>query len=78
LIDPTLPPDQVWLAGHISLFMPYRKAGKLINALILPVSLYMLDKQFYMTVRGKHFQIALGKVMEKGRDWCMAEVELIK
>lgn len=78
LIDPTLPPDQVWLAGHISLFMPYRRADKLINALILPVSLYMLDKQFYMTVRGKHFQIALGKVMEKGRDWCMAEVELIK
>ncbi|KMN48394.1 hypothetical protein VL04_04750 [Chromobacterium violaceum] len=78
LIDPTLPPDQVWLAGHISLFMPYRKAGKLINALILPLSLYMLGKQFYMTARGKHFQIALGKVMEKGSDWCMAEVELVK
>ncbi|AUH52121.1 hypothetical protein CXB49_15490 [Chromobacterium sp. ATCC 53434] len=78
LIDPTLPPDQVWLAGHISLFMPYRRAGKLINALILPLSLYMLGKQFYMTARGKHFQIALGKVLEKGSDWCMAEVELVK
>ncbi|OHX14247.1 hypothetical protein BI347_12605 [Chromobacterium sphagni] len=78
LIDPTLPPDQVWLAGHISLFMPYRRNGKLINALILPLSLYMLGKQFYMTARGKHFQIALGKVMEKGSDWCMVEVELVK
>lgn len=78
LIDPTLPPDQVWLAGHISVFLPYRRAGKLINALILPLSLYMLGKQFYMTVRGKHFQIALGKVLEKGSDWCMAEVELVK
>ncbi|MEO2216121.1 hypothetical protein ABGV49_03440 [Chromobacterium vaccinii] len=78
LIDPTLPPDQVWLAGHISLFMPYRRAGKVVNALILPLSLYMLGKQFYMTARGKHFQIALGKVLEKGSDWCMAEVELVK
>ncbi|OBU86079.1 hypothetical protein [Chromobacterium subtsugae] len=78
LIDPTLPPDQVWLAGHISLFMPYRRSGKLVNALILPLSLYMLGKQFYMSARGKHFQIALGKVLEKGSDWCMVEVELVK
>ncbi|POZ63719.1 hypothetical protein [Chromobacterium alticapitis] len=78
LIDPTLPPDQVWLAGHISVFMPYRRGDKLINALILPVSLYMLGKQFYMTARGKHFQIALGKVLEKGSDWCMVEVELVQ
>ncbi|QEL54467.1 hypothetical protein [Chromobacterium paludis] len=78
LIDPTLPPDQVWLAGHISLFLPYRRGDKLINALILPVSLYTLGKQYYMTARGKHFQIALGKVLEKGSDWCMAEVELVQ
>jgi hypothetical protein len=31
-----------------------------------------------MTARSKHFQIALGKVLEKGSDWCMAEVELVK
>ncbi|UTH74724.1 hypothetical protein [Chromobacterium sp. IIBBL 290-4] len=78
LIDPTLPPEQVWLAGHIALFMPYRRGGKLVNALVLALSLYMLGKQFYMTARGKHFQIALGKVLEKGSDWCMAEVELVK
>jgi hypothetical protein len=31
-----------------------------------------------MTARGKHFQIALGKVLEKGSDWCLAEIELVK
>ncbi len=78
LIDPTLPPDQVWLAGHISVFMPCRRGGKIVNALVLPLSLYMLGKQFYMSARGKHFQIALGKVMEKGSDWCLAEIELVQ
>lgn len=78
LIDPTLPPEQVWLAGHIALFVPCQKAGKVINALLLPLSLYVHGKEFYMTAKGKHFQLSLGKVMDKGSDWCLVEVELVK
>ncbi|MDF0606469.1 hypothetical protein HZU77_012535 [Neisseriaceae bacterium TC5R-5] len=78
LIDPTLPPEQVWLGGHIGLFMPCNRAGKTVNALILPLSLYTLGRQFYMTAKSKHFQIALGKALEKGSDWCLVEVELVK
>lgn len=78
LIDPSLPEDQVWQGGHIALFVPFNRQGKSINTLIMPVSVYMLGKQFYMTAKGKHFQIALGKVLEKGSDWCMAEIELVR
>lgn len=78
LIDPSLPSDMVWLAGHISLFVPFDRGGRRINALIMPISVYTLGKQYYMTARGKHFQIALGKVLEKGSDWCLAEIELVK
>ncbi|RMC95568.1 hypothetical protein EAY64_13385 [Aquitalea palustris] len=78
LIDPTLPPDMVWLAGHIALFVPFDRGGRRINALIMPISVYTLGRQYYMTARGKHFQIALGKVLEKGSDWCLAEIELVK
>lgn len=78
LIDPTLPQEMVWLSGHISLFVPFDRGGRRINALIMPISCYTLGKQYYMTARGKHFQIALGKVLEKGSDWCLAEIELVK
>lgn len=78
LIDPSLPPDMVWLSGHISLFVPFDRGGRRINALIMPISVYTLGKQYYMTARSKHFQIALGKVLEKGSDWCLAEIELVK
>ncbi|BBF85979.1 hypothetical protein DLM_2365 [Aquitalea magnusonii] len=78
LIDPSLPPDMVWLSGHISLFVPFDRGGRRINALIMPISVYTLGKQYYMTARNKHFQIALGKVLEKGSDWCLAEIELVK
>ena len=78
LIDPTLPQEMVWLSGHISLFVPFDRGGRRINALIMPISVYTLGKQYFMTARGKHFQIALGKVLEKGSDWCLAEIELVK
>ncbi|MBV8679360.1 MAG: hypothetical protein JO338_02825 [Aquitalea sp.] len=78
LIDPSLPQDMVWLAGHIALFVPFDRGGRRVNALIMPISVYTLGKQFYMTARGKHFQIAFGKVLEKGSDWCLAEIELVK
>ena len=78
LIDPSLPADMVWLAGHIAMFVPFDRGGRRINALIMPISVYTLGKQFYMTARSKHFQIALGKVLEKGSDWCLAEIELVK
>ncbi|AXT45645.1 MULTISPECIES: hypothetical protein [Chromobacterium] len=78
LIDPTLPPEQVWLAGHIALFVPCQRSGKVVNALLLPLSLYVLGKEFYMTAKGKHFQLSLGKVMDKGSDWCLSEVELVQ
>lgn len=78
LIDPTLPQEMVWLSGHIALFVPFDRGGRRINALIMPISCYTLGKQYYMTARSKHFQIALGKVLEKGSDWCLAEIELVK
>ena len=47
LIDPTLPPEQVWLAGHIALFVPCQKAGKVINALLLPSPYMCTAKVLY-------------------------------
>jgi hypothetical protein len=65
LIDPTLPPEMVWLSGHISLFVPFDRGGRRINALIMPISCYTLGKQYYMTARGKHFQIAWARCWKR-------------
>ncbi|TCW33806.1 hypothetical protein EV669_101342 [Gulbenkiania mobilis] len=78
VLDPSLAPELVWSGGLISLFVALGKGGKTVNALILPLSAYTLGKQYVMSARGKYFLVALGKVAEKGLDWCLAEVELVR
>ncbi|MGL6071433.1 hypothetical protein [Craterilacuibacter sp.] len=75
---PALPIERVWLGGEIALFVPCVREGRKINALVLAISSYSLGKPFYMTARGRHFMVALGKVQDKGSDWCLCEIELIK
>lgn len=78
-LDLTLPPELLWQQdGQIVLFVPIKRGGQSINAVILPLTTYTLGKPLYMAARGKHFLINLGKVLEKGSDWCMCEVELVK
>jgi hypothetical protein len=78
-LDLSLPPDLLWHQnGQIVLFAPIKRAGRNINAVILPLTTYTLGKSLYMSARGKHFLISLGKVLEKGSDWCMCEVELVQ
>lgn len=77
-VDPRVMHEHVWQGGVIALFVPLTRGERGINALILPVASYMLGKQFCMSARGKFFQIALGKVLEKGRDWYLVEIELVK
>ncbi|RXZ44173.1 hypothetical protein [Crenobacter cavernae] len=76
--DMSLPTDQLWHGGQIGLFAPLKRGGRTVNTLILPIASYTLGKQLVMSARGKHFQIALAKVQEKGSDWCLSEVELIR
>lgn len=78
VLDTGIPAEQIWLAGHIALFVPFSRDNKNINALILPTSVYVSGRHYYMSARGKHFEIALGKVQEKGGDWCLAEIELVR
>ncbi|WP_024301960.1 hypothetical protein [Pseudogulbenkiania sp. MAI-1] len=77
-VDPRVMQEHVWQGGVIALFVPLTKGERSTNALILPVASYMLGKQYCMSARGKLFQIALGKVFEKGRDWYLVEIELVK
>nr|WP_294866863.1 hypothetical protein [uncultured Pseudogulbenkiania sp.] len=77
-VDPRTMPEHVWQGGVIALFVPLTRNERSINTLIVPVASYMLGKQYYMSARGKFFQIALGKVLEKGRDWYLVEIELVK
>jgi hypothetical protein len=77
-IDLNTPQELSWQGGQIGLFVPTRRGGRSINALILPLVTYTLGRQLYMSARGKHFIVALGKVLEKGADWCLAEIELVK
>ncbi|NDV11905.1 hypothetical protein [Crenobacter caeni] len=73
-----LPADRVWQGGEIALFVGCVREGRKVNALILASASYALGKQQYMSARGKHFLIALGRVLEKGADWCLCEIELIR
>lgn len=75
---PELPAERMWLGGEIALFVPCVREGRKINAMVLSISSYSLGKQFYMTARGKHFLVALGKMQERGSDWCLCEIELIR
>ena len=77
-VDPRIMHEHVWQGGVIALFAPLSRNECGINALILPVASYVLGKQYCMCARGKFFQIVLGKVLEKGRDWYLVEIELVK
>lgn len=78
LLDPNPPAELNWQDGLIGLFVPTKRAGHNVNALVLPLASYIPNRQLYMFARGKHFIIALGKVLEKGTDWCLSDVELVK
>jgi len=73
-----MPAERVWQGGEIALFVGCVREGRKVNALILASASYALGKQQYMSARGKHFLIALGRVLEKGADWCLCEIELIR
>lgn len=76
--DMSLPSDQLWHGGQIGIFVPTKRDGRSLNALLLPVAAYTPGKQLVMSARGKHFQIGLSALLEKGSDWCLAEVELVR
>ncbi|SCK30385.1 hypothetical protein [Vogesella sp. LIG4] len=76
--DAVLPADMIWNRGEIALFVPLLREDKKLNTLLLSVSSYNAGRELEMRARGKNFQIRLGRVLEKGVDWCQVEIELIK
>jgi len=77
-VDPATPGDMVWNQGEIALFVPLLREGKKLNTVLISIGTYAMGKQYQMVARGKVFLISLGRVVEKGTDWCQAEIELIK
>lgn len=75
LPDNTLPVEWSWLGGQIALFAPIRQHKKVASGLLMPLSLYMPGRKFIMAARGKNFTITLLRTLERGRDWCLAEVK---
>lgn len=76
--DPTLPPGMLWSQGEIALFASSVLDGVKRNTLIIPLFSYASGKKLQMFAKNKGFLIALGRVLEKGLDWCQVEIELIK
>lgn len=76
--DPTLPQTMLWNQGEIALFVSTVLNGVKTNTLIIPLSSYAPGKHLQMFAKNKGFLIALGKVIDKGGDWCQAEIELIR
>ena len=78
LPDVVLPAELIWNRGEIGLFVPLLREDKKLNTLLLSISSYTAGRELEMRARGKRFQIRLGRVLEKGVDWCQAEIELLK
>ena len=76
--DPTLPTGMIWNQGEIAIFLSSIQDGVKCNTLMIPLFSYAPGKRMQMFAKNKGFLIALGKVMEKGLDWCQVEIELIK
>lgn len=76
--DAVLPAELIWNRGEIALFVPLLREDKKLNTLLLSISSYTAGRELEMRARGKRFQIRLGRVLEKGADWCQAEIELLK
>lgn len=72
----TLPAELQWRGGEIALFVPHVREGRKINTLIVPVANYALGRSLFMSARNKYFRVSLGKVLEKGSDWCLCELEI--
>ena len=76
--DPTLPVGMVWNQGEIALFASAMKDGVKCNTLLIPLFSYAHGKKLQMFAKNKGFLVALGRVLEKGADWCQVEIELIR
>ncbi|WP_174875616.1 hypothetical protein [Vogesella oryzae] len=76
--DSVLPAELIWNKGEIALFVPFVREDKKLNTLLLSVSSYAAGRELEMRAKGKAFQIRLGRVLEKGVDWCHVEIDLIK
>jgi len=76
--DPTLPVGMVWNQGEIALFASAMKGGVKCNTLLIPLFSYAHGKKLQMFAKNKGFLVALGRVLEKGADWCQVEIELIR
>lgn len=77
-VDPATPAEMVWNQGEIALFVPLLREGRKLNTVLISIGTYAMGKQYQMVARGKVFLISLGRVVEKGTEWCQAEIELIK
>ena len=73
--DSTLTSEWCWMGGQIALFAPIRQHKKVVSGLFMPLLLYAPGRKFMMTARGKSFAIVLSRHLERGRDWCLAEVK---
>ncbi|MEQ6289451.1 hypothetical protein ACFPAG_02365 [Vogesella sp. GCM10023246] len=76
--DSVLPAELIWNKGEIALFVPFLRDDKKLNTLLLSVSSYTAGRELEMRAKGKTFQVRLGRVLEKGVDWCQVEIDLIK
>ncbi|MDC7699818.1 hypothetical protein [Vogesella indigofera] len=76
--DLTLPVGMVWNQGEIALFASAMKGGVKCNTLLIPLFSYAHGKKLQMFAKNKGFLVALGRVLEKGADWCQVEIELIR
>lgn len=77
-VDPSTPPEMVWNQGEIALFVPLLRDGRKLNTVLISIATYSMGKQLQMLARGKSFLVSLGRVIEKGTEWCQVEIELIK
>ncbi|MNT46621.1 hypothetical protein D3C72_1832810 [compost metagenome] len=68
----------VWNQGEIALFASAMKGGVKCNTLLIPLFSYAHGKKLQMFAKNKGFLVALGRVLEKGADWCQVEIELIR
>lgn len=76
--DPTLPAGMVWNQGEIALFASAMKGGVKCNTLLIPLFSYAHGKKLQMFAKNKGFLVSLGRVLEKGADWCQVEIELVR
>lgn len=76
--DSMLPAELIWNKGEIALFVPFLRDDKKLNTLLLSISSYAAGRELEMRAKGKSFLVRLGRVLEKGVDWCQVEIDLIK